>query len=101
MGKVKELTQSTFDSTVKEGKVLVDFWASWCGPCRTQMPIVDKLADDLPNVIIGKVNVDEQQELAARFGIQSIPTLLIFNHGNLEHSLIGVHTEGQLRQLLS
>ncbi len=101
MSNAIELTTSTFDDTVKEGKVLVDFWASWCGPCRIQMPIVEKLAGDLPNVTFGKVNVDEQPELAARYGIQSIPTLLVFNQGHLEHSLVGVHTEVQLRKVLA
>lgn len=61
---VTELTVNTFDDIVKDGKALVDSWASWCGPCRIQMPIVEKLADELPTVTFGKVNVDEQQELA-------------------------------------
>jgi len=101
MVKVKELTTSTFDDTVKDGKVLVDFWASWCGPCKIQMPIVEKLANDVQAVTFAKVNVDEQHELAARYGIQSIPTLLVFNEGSLEHSLVGVHSEGQLKEILA
>ena len=80
--------------------VLLDFWASWCGPCRMVSPIVDEIAQEHPEIKVGKVNVDEQQELAVRFGIQSIPTILVFKNGALQASEIGVKSLASYTGLL-
>ena len=78
-----EITAENFASEVEnaQGKVLVDFWASWCGPCRMLSPIVDQVASEHTDVKVGKVNVDEQPKLAEKFQIMSIPTLLVFENG--------------------
>lgn len=76
---IQHLNKENFDGTIQSGTVLVDFWATWCGPCRMQAPILEQLdAKQLPGLTIGKVDVDEQPELANRYGITSIPTLVVF-----------------------
>ncbi len=87
-----ELTKENFVDTVKNAKVTVaDFWAPWCGPCRMVAPIIEELSGDYKEkgVAVGKINTDEQQELAMQFGIRSIPTVLFFKNGELADSMIG------------
>ena len=78
---VLELTKDNFDTVIADGDTLVDFWAVWCGPCKMQSPIVDEFAAKNGAVKVGKVNTDEQQDLARRFGIMAIPTLIAFRSG--------------------
>ena len=89
---IVNLTAKDFDSTIAEGAWVIDFWATWCGPCRMQGKLLDNGAAllEAQGIKIGKVNVDEEQELALRFGILSIPTLLVFKDGQKLHSFVGV-----------
>ena len=89
---VKTITTTNFDAEVLKADkpVLLDFWASWCGPCKMLSPVVDEIAEEHNEYIIGKVNVDEENELASRFGIMSIPTLLVFKNGELVNRSTGV-----------
>ena len=97
-----EITTENFDSEVvnAQGKVLVDFWASWCGPCRMLSPIVDQVAGERTDVKVGKVNVDEQTKLAEKFQIMSIPTLLVFENGKLTNQSVGLVPKEQVEALL-
>ena len=80
--------------------VLVDFWATWCGPCRMQGPVLDEIAAETDAIKIGKVNVDEEQMLALKFGITSIPTLMLFKDGKEADKLVGLRSKEELKQLL-
>ena len=80
--------------------VLLDFWASWCGPCRMLSPIVDEVAEERTDVKVGKVNVDEQPELAQAFGIASIPTLLVIRDGRTVNRAVGVRSKAEILQML-
>lgn len=96
------ITKENFELEVLKADkpVLLDFWASWCGPCRMVSPIVDQIAQEMPNIKVGKVNVDEQQELSGRFNIMSIPTLLVFKNGKLAQSAIGVRPKADIVRML-
>ena len=76
--------------------VLVDFWASWCGPCRMLSPVVDQIAEERTDIKVGKVNVDEQEELAMRYGIMSIPTLIVFKNGEIVKKTMGVQPKAAI-----
>jgi len=94
MGKYIELNNENFEETIKEGVSLVDFWAPWCGPCRMIAPVIEELAEDFEGKAkICKINTDEQQDLALRFGIRSIPTVLIMKDGEIVETLIGANSK--------
>jgi thioredoxin 1 len=100
---VAELSDSLFEQQVIQGgdTYLVDFWAPWCGPCRIVAPIVDELAKDYEGKIkVGKINVDDNQQVAARFGISSIPTLMIFKGGELKERITGAVPKATLKQAI-
>ena len=100
--KVIELTVDNFNDSIASGTVLVDFWAPWCGPCKMQTPILDKVAEAVGDAaVIAKVNVDEHAPLAAQFGVRSIPTLLLFKDGEKVQDFIGVQQEATLVEALT
>ncbi len=94
MGKYTELNASNFDSTVSKGVSLVDFWAPWCGPCRMIAPVIEELADDFEGKAnICKVNTDDEQDVAVKYGIRSIPTILFFKDGELVDQMVGASSK--------
>ena len=96
-----ELTEQNFDEVIKtNGTVLVDFWAAWCGPCRMLSPVVDEIAEENDEFTVCKVNVDEQPGLAARFGVMSIPTLLVFKGGEESSRSVGVCPKADILAML-
>ena len=100
---VIELNEANFENEVEKnnGLVLVDFWAPWCGPCKMLSPIVDEIAEERNDIKVCKINVDEEQALAAKFGIMSIPTLVIFKNGNIVNKTIGVQPKSEILKLLA
>ena len=98
---VTELTDQTFDEKTNNGVTFTDFWATWCGPCRMQSPVIEQLAQEMGHkVFFSKVDVDANQETAAKFGIMSIPTMLIKKDGQVVDTIVGYHTKEQLQKKL-
>lgn len=99
--KVKTFTDADFDASVKEGVVLVDFWAEWCAPCRRLAPIVDQLADEYDGrLTVAKVNIDENPQTPMRFAIRGIPTLLLFKDGDLKETVVGLAGKDDLSRVI-
>ena len=98
---ITHLTKENFDEFTSEGTTLIDFWATWCGPCRMQAPILEQLDAELGGKVkIGKVDVDEEHLLAAKFGVTSIPTLVLIRSGKLADMQVGLHSLEQLKQMV-
>ena len=99
---ILHVNKNDFDSVVKQSTktVLVDFWASWCGPCRMIAPVLEEVAAERPDIKVCKVNVDEEQELAMSYGVSSIPTLLVFKNGQLVNKSIGAIPKQKILEML-
>jgi thioredoxin 1 len=102
--KIAALTKDNFKSEVLDSTVpvLVDFWAEWCGPCKMIAPVLDELADEMGDTAkIGKVNIDDSQDLAAEYGIRAIPTLLVFKGGEVAEQIVGLRSKKDLKESLT
>ena len=96
------INKNNFQSEVliSEKKVHLDFWAPWCGPCRMVVPIVEEIADERPDIKVGKVNVDKEAELASQFGIMSIPTLVVIENGKIVNQAMGAKPKDEILAML-
>lgn len=99
---VVNITKDNFDEEILQSDqtVLVDFWAGWCGPCKMLGPIVDQIAEEHPEIKVGKVNIDEQTDLALQYKVMNIPTLLIFKNGEVANQSVGVISKTEILELL-
>jgi len=89
-----------FEELISSDKItIVDFWASWCGPCRTQIPILEEYAKNNQDIQVVKINVDQNSELASEYGVKSIPTIIYFKNGVIEHKTVGIQQEKQLDEI--
>ncbi|MEF2680398.1 MAG: thioredoxin [Oscillospiraceae bacterium] len=97
------ITEENFENEVlnSDKPVLVDFWAQWCGPCRMLGPIIEEIANDYEGKVkVGKVNVDEQPNLASKYGIASIPTVIVFKNGKPEKTLVGLRSKNEIENMI-
>jgi thioredoxin 1 len=97
---VKNITDNEFDEVIKNGKVLVDFYAEWCGPCKMLGPVVEEVSEELKDVSFYKLNVDESDEIVRRYSVMSIPTLLVFENGELNNTSVGFKNKEEVKELL-
>ena len=97
-----EITKDNFDELVtnNKGLALVDFWATWCGPCQMQLPVIDELAQELDDVTVGKIEVDSEMDLAVKFGVSSVPTIMLFKNGEVVNTEIGYRTKEELLEII-
>ena len=102
MATILHITQENFEEEVVNASkpVLLDYWADWCGPCRMVSPIVDEIAEEVTDKKVGKVNVDEQPELAERFGVMSIPTLVVMKNGKIAQQAVGARPKSDILAML-
>lgn len=98
------LNKENFENEVKNSDklVIVDFWATWCGPCQMLAPVLEKIAEEKKNTVkVCKVNVDEEQELALEYGIMNIPTLIMFKNGEVKNTSVGFHSKSELEDMIN
>jgi thioredoxin 1 len=101
MGEVKHLDNSNFDDIAGKGVALIDFWAEWCGPCRMLGPVLDEVAKEIgDDAVVAKINVDEAQELAAKYSVRSIPALFVLKDGEIANQFVGVQDKQKLIQAI-
>ncbi len=100
MSVLKVTKDNFFDVKNSDKTVLLDFYADWCGPCRMVGPIVDEIAEENPDILVGKINVDEEQELASAFGVMSIPTLVVMRNGEVVSKSMGAKPKAQIMAML-
>lgn len=103
MSNIIKLNSDSFEKEVSDysGVVLVDFWAEWCGPCKMQLPILEEIAQEMTDVKVCKVNVDESNRLAVKYGIRSIPTMIVFKNGEKVNQFIGLKQKSELTSQLA
>lgn len=96
------ITKDNFNKEVMETEktVLLDFWATWCGPCQMLSPTLDEIAEECPDITVGKINVDQEQELAMSFGITSIPTLIVIKDGKAVEKAVGLRAKNQILEMI-
>ena len=97
---VIEINENEFEEKIKEGKVFVDCFATWCGPCKMLSPVIDEVAIENTEYKFYKLDVDEAEEVAAKYGIMSIPTMLIFDEGKLKETVVGFRTKDEIKEVL-
>lgn len=101
MNKPTILNESNFQAFINKAEpTLIDFWADWCGPCRMLTPVIEQVAAEVTGASVGKVNVDESEDLSAKYGINSIPTLLVFKGGELKLKSVGVKSKAQVLEMI-
>ena len=93
---VQKLNQNNFNNAIASGTALVDFYADWCGPCRMVSPIVDEIAEERRDITVGKVNVDDENALAMKYGVMSIPTLIVFKDGKEKARIVGARPKAAI-----
>ena len=93
---VQKLNQNNFNNAIANGTALVDFYADWCGPCRMVSPIVDEIAEERGDITVGKVNVDDESSLAMKYGVMSIPTLIVFKDGKEAARIVGARPKADI-----
>ena len=97
---VKEILDSEYENVIKEGKVVIDCYAPWCGPCKMISPIIDKLSEEITNTKFYKINVDNAEKITKEYQIMSIPTILIFENGKIKDKVVGFKSKSELEELL-
>ena len=99
---ITKITKDNFENeiVIADKPVLVDFWASWCGPCRMLSPTIDEIAEEHPEIKVCKINIDDEAELAIRHGVMSVPTLMIFKNGEIAQTAVGVRPKDEILDLL-
>ena len=97
-----KMTTQSFKEAIQntKGLLVVDFWAEWCGPCKMVAPNIEKVSEECPDAIVGKINVNESPDLATKFGVKNIPTIMVFKNGSLVSKAVGYHSEEDLLAMI-
>lgn len=97
---VKEILSDEFKTVINKGKVVVDFFATWCGPCKMLSPVMDEISNELSDINFYKVDVDKNEDIAREYGIMSIPTIIIFENGKVVNTLVGLRSKTELKEVI-